>query len=223
MGHNVHPKAFRIKETADWDSRGFYKKNFPEYLREDFRIRKFLGKKLKDMGIEKIEIERSQNKVNIIISSARPGLIIGRGGEGVEAMKKELTKFILDLKPVGPFFKAIPKKEIRIEVREVRDVWSSAPLVAQWIAQQIEKRLPHRRVMKSAIEKVVVQKGIKGVRVEMAGRLDGAQISRREWLRKGRLPRQTLRSIIDYAPAEAQCTYGIIGIKVWLYKGEKFD
>ena len=212
MAHKVHPKAFRIKEIADWDSRGFYQKGMPQYLEEDFKIREFLKEKIGRLGVEKIEIERFPGKINVIISSARPGLIIGRGGGGIEDLKKELEKFLIK----GPL------KEIKLEVREVRDLWASASLAAQWIVQQIEKRVRYRRVLKQALSKITAQKGVQGARVEVAGRLDGVEISRREWLKRGRLPRQTLRADIDYAQDRAYCTYGVVGIKVWIYKGEKF-
>jgi len=214
MPHRVHPKAYRIRDLADWDSRWLDKKKMPQYLEEDFRIREFLGKKIGKLGVEKIEIERFPGKTLIIIMSARPGLIIGRGGEGIEALKKLLEKKIL-LKSV--------KKELKIEIREIKDPWSSAALAGQWIAQQIEKRVQHRRVLKQALEKITAVKGNKGARVEVAGRLNGVEIARREWLKKGNMPRQTIRANIDYAKEKALCTYGIIGIKVWIYKGEKFD
>jgi len=209
MAHKVHPKIYRIKTINDWDSRGFYEKNFPEYLKEDFKIRDFLKKRLGKIGVEKIEIERSLGRINIIISTARPGLIIGRGGGGVEELKKELEK-------------TLKKKEIKIEIREVRNPWLSAELSAQYIAQQIEKRMPCRRVLKQALNKIVTNKEAKGARIEIAGRLDGAEIARRQWLKEGRLPRQTIRADIDYAQVRAYCTYGVVGIKVWIYKGEKF-
>ena len=215
MGHKVNPKSFRIKETADWLSKGFYGKKIPKYLAEDFKIREFLNKKLKSFGVEKIETERVANKTNIIISTARPGLIIGRGGEGVEIIKRE----VISLVQISPK----DKREIRIEIREIKNPWESAGLVGQWIAQQIEKRMPFRRVLKQAIAKVIVNKGVQGVRVEVAGRLDGAEIARTEWLRQGRLPRNTIRADIDFSRFEAHCTYGRVGIKVWIYKGEKFD
>lgn len=213
MAHKVHPKIFRIKELENWNSRGFYRKPATE-LAEDFKIREFLKKKLGKIGVEKIEIERLPGKINIIISSARPGLIIGRGGGGVEELKNQLKNIISPLPE---------KKEIRIEIREVKNPWLSATLSAQYIAQQIEKRVPHRRVLKQALDKIYSQKEVEGCRVEVAGRLNGAEIARREWLKKGRLPRQTLRADIDYAQARAYCTYGVVGIKVWIYKGEKFE
>lgn len=211
MTHKVHPKAFRIKEISDWDSRGFYGRKIPQYLEEDFKIREFFKEKIGKLGVEKIEIERFSGKINIFISSARPGLIIGRGGQGLEDLKKGLEKEV-----------AKKSAELRLEIKEVKNPWASASLTAQWVASQIEKRIPFRKVLKQTIEKVMTAKGVEGVRVEIAGRLDGKEIARREWLKKGRLPRQTIRADIDYAKAEALCTYGIIGIKVWIYKGERF-
>lgn len=213
MSHKVHPKAYRLKELADWNSRWLDKKKIPQYLEEDFKIRKILKNKIGKLGVEKIEIERFPGKLNIIISSARPGLIIGRGGGGIEELRKELERKV---------FKGKPKQEIKLEIKEIRDPWSSAALSAQWIAQQLEKRVPHRRVLKQSLDKIIAAKGIKGARVEVSGRLGGAEIARRQWLKKGKLPRQTLRADIDYAQEEAFCTYGVIGVKVWIYKGEKF-
>lgn len=218
MTHKVHPKAFRLKTVDDWDSRWLSKKNLPEYLEEDFKIREFLKKKLKDCGVQNIEIERFPGKVNVIINSARPGLIIGRGGQGAEGLKKELEKILWRSFSA----KAAEGKELKIEIREIRNPWASASLASQWIAQQLEKRIHHRRAIKQALEKIMASKGVEGARIEVSGRLGGAEIARREWLKKGRLPRQTLRAIIDYAQSEAFCSYGVIGVKVWIYKGEKF-
>jgi len=215
MTHRVHPKAFRIKELTDWDSRGFYQKKFPANLEEDFKIREFLGKKLGKIGVEKIEIERFPEKINIVISSARPGMIIGRGGGGVEELKRELETILK--------FTKEKKRELKLEIREVKNPWASASLAGQFIAQQIEKRIHHRRVLKQALDKIMAVKGVEGVRVEVAGRLNGVEIARTNWLKRGKLPRQTIRADIDYAQARAYCTYGVIGIKVWIYKGEKFE
>ena len=221
MTHRVHPKVFRIKEFTDWDSRGFYQKNFPANLEEDFKIREFLGKKLGKIGVEKIEIERFPEKINIVISSARPGMIIGRGGGGVEELKRELEAV---LKFTTPALGAgTRKRELKLEIREVKNPWASASLAGQFIAQQIEKRIHHRRVLKQALDKIMAVKGVEGVRVEVAGRLNGVEIARTNWLKRGKLPRQTIRADIDYAQARAHCTYGVIGIKVWIYKGEKFE
>jgi small subunit ribosomal protein S3 len=209
MSHKVHPKSYRIREIADWSSRGFYGKNMTAGLKEDFIIRSLITKKLEKIGVEKIEIERFARRLNIIIYSSRPGLIIGRGGEGVEKLRKEVVK-------------ALNGKSVNIEIKEVRNPWTSASLSAQWAAQQIEKRLPYRRVLKQTIEKILLNKDIKGARIELSGRLGGVAIARKEWLQKGRMPRQTIRAIIDYSLAEARCPYGTIGVKVWIYKGEKF-
>lgn len=216
MSHKVHPKVYRLKNLTDWNSRWLDKKNFAKNLEEDFKIKKFLEGKIGKFGVEKIEIERFSGKLNIIISSARPGLIIGRGGSGVEELKKELEKKVIKKNKESG-------KEIKIEIKEVKDVWASATLTAQYIAQQIEKRIPFRRVLKQTLEKVMFSKQVKGARIEIAGRLDGSEIARREWLQKGRLPRQTLRADIDFAESTAYCRYGTIGIKVWIYKGDKFE
>jgi len=214
MSHKVHPKAFRIRELTDWNGRWFDKKNFSKFLEEDFKIREFLKKKIGRLALERIEIERFPGqKINIILHSPRPALIIGRGGSGVEELKKELENKV---------FKNNLKGNLKIEIKEVKDVWSSASLVSQWMAQQIEKRVPYRRVLKQALEKIMSSKENKGAKVQVAGRLNGTEIARTEWLKKGKLPRQTLRADIDYAQSEAHCTYGTIGIKVWIYKGEKF-
>ncbi len=216
MSHKVHPKIYRIKEIEDWESRGYYKKDFPLYLEEDFKIRNFLNKKLDKMGIEKIQIERFTEKISVVIFSARPGLIIGRGGEGVEKIQKEIKKIIEKNSKAS-------KKGVNIEIREIRNPWLSASLSGQWVAQQLERRVPYKRVLKQALDKIMTNKEIQGARIEVSGRLDGVEIARREWVKKGKLPRQTIRSDIDYSKNIAKCSYGVIGIKVWIYKGEKFN
>ena len=221
MSHKVHPKSFRIRGIEDWNVRGFYGKKMPQYLEEDFLIKDFLRKKLIEASVANIEIEHSANKLNIIIETARPGLIIGRGGGGIEILKTEIEKKV-QRKIKNSMTQRVPR-EIKIEIKEVKNPWTSAALVAQMAAQQIEKRIPFRQVLKKSIERVITNREIKGVRMEVAGRLNGIEIARREWLAQGRLPRNTLRADIDYAQDEAHCTYGKIGIKVWIYKGEKFD
>jgi small subunit ribosomal protein S3 len=211
MTFKAHPKGLRLGKMEDWDSRGFYEKNFAQKLEEDFKIRKYLEEMFKE-GLEKIELERSSGKINLIINTSRPGLIIGRGGEGVEKIKKDIEEKILKR-----------KGELRIEVREVKNPWTSATLVAKWMVGQIEKRVGYRKVLKTALSRIMAQKGVEGARVQAAGRLDGVEIARTEWLQQGRLPRQTLRSNIDYAQDTAFCTYGVVGVKVWIYKGEKLD
>ncbi|MBU3918767.1 30S ribosomal protein S3 [Patescibacteria group bacterium] len=215
MSHSVHPKAYRLRRVSDWDSRWFEHKRPSIYLEEDFKIRKFLNNKLKEAGVEKIEIERSANKTIVFISTSRPGLIIGRGGEQVDKIKKELESKILKNDDKG--------QQLKIEIKSIKNLWLSAPLVSQWIAQQIEKRMPFRRVIKRAALTVEGYKEIKGVRVQVSGRLNGVSISRNEWIQKGSLPKNTIRADIDYGFTKACCSYGVIGVKVWLYKGEKFE
>ena len=223
MSHKVHPKIFRIKGIADWLSHGFYGSEPRAYLKEDFIIREFLLKRLKESSVEKVEIERYSNKIIVVVHSARPGIIIGRGGEGVEKLRADLLKEVFKKNKLG--FKELNElaKKLKLEIKEVSNPWTSGELVAQWVAQKIEKRTPFRKTIKQAIEKVMGNKIVKGIRIEVSGRLDGAQIARKEWLEKGRLPRQTIRADIDYALEEARCTYGAIGIKVWIYKGDKFE
>lgn len=217
MSHQVHPKVFRLREAGDWTSRWISKKNTPQLLEQDYRIREYLLKRLKDMAVEGIEIERFVGKTVIIINSSRPGLIIGRGGAGVEEIRNDIVKLIEKLTK-----KKQGKGEIRLEVKEIKNPWTSAVLSGQWIAQQLEQRKPYRRIIKQALQKIMANKEIKGARIDVAGRLGGADIARRETLREGRLPLQTIRSDIDYGLVEARTTYGAIGVKVWLYKGEKF-
>jgi small subunit ribosomal protein S3 len=217
MAHKAHPKGLRLGHTANWESRWFNDKKFSKYLEEDFIIREFLEEKLKDGAVEKIEIERSPGKLTIIVSTARPGLVIGRGGRGVEELKNALEKEIIQKSPLGK-----EPRELKLEIREIRNPWTSAALVAQWVAQRLEKRIPYRRALKQALSKIMSYKEIQGARIEVSGRLNGVSIARREWLQEGKLPRQTLRADIDYGFAQAYCSYGVIGVKVWLYKGEKF-
>ncbi|MSU54235.1 MAG: 30S ribosomal protein S3 [Candidatus Staskawiczbacteria bacterium] len=233
MGHKVHPKSFRIKGIEDWNVRGFYGAKMPQYLEEDFLIKDFLRKILVEASVSNISIEHSANKINIIIESARPGLIIGRGGEGVETLKKMIVKKMHDkvfsstrvdkVADKTATEKSETKREIKIDIKEIKNPWVYSMLVAQWAAQQLEKRIPFRQVLKQGLEKVMQNKEIKGVRMEVSGRLNGVEIARKEWLRQGRMPRQTIRADIDYSQYEAHCTYGVIGIKVWIYKGERFD
>jgi len=221
MAHKVHPKSFRIKGTEDWNIRGFYGRKMPQYLEEDFSIKDFLRKKLAEAQVSNIQIEHSANKLNIIIETARPGLIIGRGGNGIDALKKEIENKIQ--KKINNKTTKRVSQELKIEIREVKNPWICAPLVAQMAAQQIEKRMPFRQVMKKSIERVMTSREVKGIRMEVSGRLNGIEIARREWLGQGQMPRNTIRADIDYAQDEAHCTYGKIGIKVWLYKGDKFE
>ncbi|KUK66281.1 MAG: 30S ribosomal protein S3 [Parcubacteria group bacterium] len=223
MSHKVHPKIFRVRGIEDWLSQGFYGKKPLNNIKEDFIIRSFLTKKLKESSVDRIEIERYLNKTNVVVYSARPGIIIGRGGEGIEKLRLELLKEIFKKNKLSLVEWKDLEKKLKIEVKEVSNSWTSSVLVGQWIAQRIEKRMPFRKTMKQALEKVLANKEVKGVKIQVSGRLDGTQIARSEWIERGRLPRQTIRADIDYSLSEARCTYGTIGIKVWIYKGDKFD
>ena len=223
MTHKVHPKSFRIKGMEDFNIRGFYGKKMPQYLEEDFLIKDFLRSKLSEASVANIEIEHSNNKLNIIIESARPGLIIGRGGEGVEVLKAIIEKKIQNNKSAIKNPSPKVKRAIKIDIKEIKNPWVSAALVAQMAAQQIEKRIPFRQVLKRSMERVMQNKEIKGIKMEVAGRLNGTEIARNEWLKQGRMPLGTIRADIDYAHTEAHCTYGAIGVKVWIYKGDKFE
>ncbi len=189
-------------------------------MEEDYHIRKFLQSKLPQGTVEDIELERGAVALKIIIKTARPALIIGRGGRGVEEMKAELERYLNKLK--SPKMKEITRRDIKVEILEVKSPWSSASLVSQWVAGQLEKMVPFRRTLKMTVSKVIEQKEVQGVRVEVSGRLNGVEISRREWLKEGRLPRQSLRAVVDYGFSQAYCSYGVIGVKVWIYKGDRF-
>lgn len=224
MSHKVHPKIFKIKDTKDWLSRGFYQDNLPKYLEEDFVIRRFLDKKLSHASVQDIEIERTVNASKIIIKTARPALVIGRGGKGVEELRQGLEREFAKIKTKTRKDSSLkPAREMKFEILEIRSPWTSAKLVGQWVAGQIEKMVPFRRALKMALRKVAEQKEVKGVRIQVSGRLNGIEIARTEWLQEGRLPRQNLRAVIDYSLNEAYCTYGVIGVKVWIYKGEKLN
>ena len=221
MTHKVNPKSFRIKGMEDFNIRGFYGKKMTQYLEEDFLIKDFLRDKFSQASIANIEIEHSNNKLNIIIETARPGIIIGRGGEGVENLKNIIEKIIFKKNKSSVIKSSV--RQIKIDIKEVKNPWISAMLVAQMAAQQLEKRIPFRQVLKKSIERVMQNKEAKGIKIEVSGRLNGVEIARKEWLKQGRMPLQTIRADIDYAQAKAYCTYGVIGIKVWIYKGDKFE
>ena len=212
----MHPTSFRTGIIFDWKSRWFNKKKYKEYLAEDVKIRDFIFSKLIKAGLGKVEIERAANAVRIIIFTSRPGLIIGRGGAGVEQLRAELQKIIAKSQPKE-------KIELRLEIEEIKQAESFAPIVAQNIAEQLEKRLPYRRVIKQTLERILQGKAVQGAKIMVKGRLDGSEIARKEWLGKGRIPLQTLRANIDFGRATANTTYGTIGVKVWVYKGDIFE
>lgn len=223
MTHKVHPEAFRIRKMEDFHIRGFYGKKMSQYLREDFFIKDFLRRKFDDASVSNIEIEHTADKINIVIETARPGLIIGRGGQGAEALKKMIEKKLLDMRGKKSVKGKTGTSQIKIDIKEIKNPWISASLVAQWAAKQIEKRIPFRQVLKRGIERVMQNKEAKGIKIGVAGRLNGIEIARKEWLKQGRMPLQTLRADIDYSQTQAYCTYGVIGVKVWIYRGEKFE
>lgn len=207
MGQKTHPKGFRLAVSRDWASRWYAGNNkFAEILLEDFKIREYISKKYsRKAAIGKIIIERPAKSVKVTIFCARPGVLIGKKGEGIEQLKHELQKFV-----------AVP---LHLNIEEIRKPELNAQIVADQIAQQIEKRIAFRRAMKKAIQSTI-KMGAQGVKVMTSGRLNGVDIARSEWYREGRVPLHTLRANIDYATSNAMTTYGIIGIKVWIYKGE---
>ncbi len=214
MGHKVNPVGLRIGITNTWKSKWFGgKKEYNDNLRQDIELRGTIMKKWKSAAIADVEIERSPAMTKIIIKTARPGVLIGRGGTGVDDMQNYIKM---------NFFKN-KKSGLKIEIQEVKNFEENATLIAQNIAEQLEKRIPFRRAMKSMLDQVAKNNTIKGVKIEMSGRLGGAEMSRREWAAKGTLPLHTLRANIDFARATAYTTYGTLGVKVWLYKGEVFN
>lgn len=205
MGQKVHPIGFRLGITRTWNSKWFAEKDFSNLLQEDIRIRKFIKSKLYHAGVSRIEIERATNKAKINIYTVRPGIVIGRKGIEIEALKNELQK--------------LTSKEIYINIQEVRKPEIDAQLVAENTALQLVKRVAFRRAMKRSVT-TALRFGAQGIKISCAGRLGGAEMARREWYREGRVPLHTLRADIDYGFAEARTTYGIIGVKVWIFKGE---
>ena len=209
MGQKVHPYGFRLGINKPWKSNWFGKRDFPELLQEDIKIRNFLRKNLSHAGIANLEIERSANRIRINIHTARPGIIIGKKGLEVDRLKEELQRII-------------GGKQVNLNIKEIRRAELDASLVAQNIALQLEKRISFRRAMKKSVQSSL-RFGALGIKIRCSGRLGGHEIARSEWYREGRVPLHTLRADIDYGTAEALTTYGIIGIKVWVYKGEIFE
>ena len=205
MGQKVHPIGFRLGVIRSWESKWYEEKNYARWLHEDIKLREFVKEKLGQAGISKIEIERAANKVKINVHTARPGIVIGKRGAGIETIKKDLQKFT--------------QNEVFLNIVEVRKAETDAQLVAENIATQLERRIAFRRAMKKAIQ-TAMKFGAKGIRVACSGRLGGAEMARYEWYREGRVPLHTLRADIDYGYAIARTTYGTIGCKVWVCKGE---
>jgi small subunit ribosomal protein S3 len=205
MGQKVNPVGIRLGITRDWTSKWYAsKKQFPLLVHTDFRVREFLKKRLSDASVSRVLIERAAKKVNITIQTARPGIVIGKKGEDIEKLRGETAKLL------------------GLNISEIRKPELDSQLVAESIAQQIEKRVMFRRAMKRAVMSTM-RSGALGIKVRMSGRLNGSEIARTEWYREGRIPLHTFRADIDYGLAEARTTYGVIGIKVWIFKGEVFD
>ena len=205
MGQKVNPHGLRVGVIKDWDSRWYAESEFADYLAEDYKIRKHLKAKLKNTGVAKIEIERTSDRIKVVIYSAKPGLIIGRGGADIEATKTELAK--------------MTGKKVQVDIKEIKRPDRDAQLVAENIAQQLENRVSYRRAVKKCMSSTM-KAGALGIKAACAGRLGGADIARSEFYSEGTIPLQTLRADIDYGFAEADTTYGKVGVKVWIYKGE---
>jgi len=216
MSHTVHPYSHRLGIIRDWKSRWFgVNKKYRDYLRGDVLLREMLVGKLRGMYIGGIDIERSEKNIRIIVKTSRPGMLIGRNGEGAVKLKNDMMKFM-------DRHKLVHEQELKLDIEEIRNPEGNAAVVGYMIAEAIEKRLPYRRVLKQMVEKVMANRDVKGVRLYVGGRLGGAEISRSEELKRGRVPLQTLRADVDFAREKAHMTYGDIGIKVWIYKGEIF-
>jgi len=205
LGQKVHPVSFRLGINKSWDSKWFANKEYSAFVLEDFNIRKFLKKKLLQAGVSKIEIERATNKVRIRIHAARPGIIIGKKGVEIERLKSDLEKMI--------------KRDAILDIQEVRKAEVDAQLVAENVATQLVRRIAFRRAMKKSVSSAL-RFGAQGIKISCSGRLGGAEMARREWYREGRVPLHTIRADIDYGFAEAFTTYGVIGVKVIIFKGE---
>ena len=217
MTHVAHPYAQRLGIIRDWQSRWITSdpQRFREYVRTDASVRKLLSKELKGMYVASVVIERDENIYRIVITTSRPGLVIGRSGEGAQNLRKKVDMLLRTLK-------LSVKPEVKIDIEELRSPESSASVVGQMVVEGLEKRMPFRRVLKQTVEKVMANRDVLGVRIIVAGRLGGAEMARKEEAKKGRIPLQTLRADIDFANERAILPYGVIGVKVWIYKGDVF-
>lgn len=218
MTHTVHPYAHRLGILRDWKSRWFSAdpKRYREFIKCDTMIRMFLEKRLRGFYISSVEIERGEKKLRIIVKTSRPGMIIGRSGDGATKLKNDIEKVIAKLKLTD-------KQDIKLDIEEVKNPESNAAIVGQMVAEALEKRMTFRRVLKQTVEKVMANRDVLGVRIALGGRLGGAEMARKEQIKKGRIPLQTFRADIDFTREKAHLPYGVIGIKVWIYKGDKFE
>lgn len=218
MTHVAHPYAQRLGIIRDWKSRWFVRnrQHFKEFLKSDTLLREWLKKRLKGMYVADIEIERGAATLRIIIKTARPGMLIGRSGEGVQRLNKEIMKQLRSMQ-----LTELP--ELKLDIEEVRSPEANAQIVAEMVAESLEKRMPFRRILKQTVDKVMANRDVQGVRIALSGRIGGAEMSRSEEVKKGRVPLQTLRANIEFARAQAHLPYtGIVGVKVWVYKGDIF-
>lgn len=217
MSHTVHPYSHRLGVIRDWRSRWFLMhKSYRTALKADLLIREFLTEELRANYLGGIDIERNRKTLRVVVKTSRPGILIGKAGDGVVKLRAKLLKLLKKNKA------ETPDQELKLDIEEVRNPESNASIVGMTIAESLEKRLPFRRVMKQSVEKIMANKDVQGIRIRLGGRLGGAEIARSEEMKKGRIPLQTLRADIDFAREKAHMTYGDIGIKVWIYKGEIF-
>jgi len=211
MGQKVSPTGIRLGIASDWTSKWYASsKNFPDLLETDLKVRQFLKKKLSNASVSRIQVERPARLARITIHTARPGVVIGKKGEDIEALRKQVARMM-----------GLDVKDLQVNIEEIRKPELDAQLVAESVAQQLERRIMFRRAMKRTVANAM-RLGALGIKIQVSGRLNGAEIARSEWTREGRVPLHTLRANIDYGLAEAQTTYGVIGIKVWIFKGEVF-
>jgi small subunit ribosomal protein S3 len=212
MGQKVHPIGIRLGITKEWNSKWYANtQTYPGYVEQDHRVRNFLKTKLKDASVSRIHIERPAKRANITVHTARPGIVIGKKGEDIEKLRQETAKLL-----------GMAVNDVRLNISEIRKPELDAQLVAEGIAQQLERRVQFRRAMRRAVTNTM-RIGAEGIKVKVSGRLNGAEIARSEWYREGRVPLHTLRADIDYGLAEARTTYGVIGVKVWVFRGEVFE
>lgn len=212
MGHKVNPKSLRLGVNTNWISRWYTSpKDFAKNLQQDIELREFIKKTWKSAAIAEVEIERSKNFIRVVIMTSRPGILIGRGGSGIEDMTAKIK---------STFFRG-SRAVVKIDVREIRHYEENASLLAQNVAEQLERRIPFRKVLKSSLDQAQKNRNIKGVKILVSGRLGGAEMSRTEWLSRGTIPLHTIRANIDFARAIAYTTYGTIGVKVWIYKTDE--
>jgi small subunit ribosomal protein S3 len=212
MGQKVHPIGIRLGITKEWSSKWYANsQTYPGLVDQDFRVREFLMKRLKDASVSQVHIERPAKKANITIHTARPGIVIGKKGEDIERLRADLCRLL-----------KMPLQDVRLNISEIRKPELDAKLVAEGIAQQLERRVQFRRAMRRAVTNTM-RVGAEGIKVKVSGRLNGAEIARSEWYREGRVPLHTFRADIDYGLAESRTTYGIIGVKVWIFRGEVFE